>query len=236
MRKHTAALALPARETLLADFHAALETGSPHDALIAAAVAGKAGETALAQGDALAALQRKLVSPTPANTPLWRLSEVVGRRIGEQYAEGRAGSDRVVVAAPPGYELLRVQACIENVSDASDAPYYPWALPETKKDLLPDPGPGDTPARWLDEGFIHLLTSDTEICACLHVVAGCALRDDALVVSDSLGEGNVICVPQRVKRGVALDIDVLFVVPQGLEKARLLVSGAAPVAVGLEKG
>ena len=214
------------------DLNHARETQDARSLLLTIAIANKLQPDALGQQDPSSAIKDSLLSGSNDSAYIWRITEAKATLIPGAFTEdGGIGSQGITLTPKEGHQFLRVHAHIKNLSNEADKPYTLWAVGDVKRsfaaifDRFNKP---DKPYRWLDDGFIYLLSATSEMYACVHVCAGSKLRDSSLTVTSPDGSGGIITTPQRIVADEDFELDVLFAIPRGASGWRLLVLGAPP--------
>jgi hypothetical protein len=225
------------------DFKTAADALDLRGCLVAGAVGEKLQKGFLEkQTAAVAGVKSKVLAGTAIPHPVWKTKDAKAKVQPGGYQES-VGTSSFSLNPKQGFRLLRVTAEVENVSGQSDHPYIAWALGDLKRLFLTLPFDdaeakkvSTKPRRLALDEFLFLVTPGGDWIACGHVCEGCsALRGMTLTLHSPDGSGAVVCPGTFIEQGASFKMDVIFSVPEGVEAFRLLVLGAEPVPVKLEK-
>jgi hypothetical protein len=241
------------------DFEKASAKGDGRAAFIALAALSNMQTNPKTQIDSLLAKAPKLFNVllnsaalNKAETAVWKISEAEAKSIGGEYRENM-GPNAKVLTAWKGFQLVRVKAQIQNVSDKSDPSYVKWALRQGQRLLLETDQlmPYKTlkePNRLASSAFIFLMIEENQnhrllpceyVCESYSVLRGghaASLFDMIALISE--GKQSALVKDYGgsfVEKGEEFEADIIFNVPETAlkNKARLMMLGAAPVDVVL---
>jgi len=163
---------------------------------------------------------------------IWQVSDATLATIGRRFEEG-PWMNQVTLTSHDGFELVRVNATIRNVSQGKAKPYSLWAFEKLKRIIATTLVDRELPEefQWLDDSFIYLVYGDGELITCSHVCQGSGLRGlGTLTISAEGGSGRIVTPPKVMKPGDETVVELVFSVPKTEGEYRLFVLGAAPVA------
>ena len=169
---------------------------------------------------------RPLSESSDSKVQIWSLSDVSATHIGMSFTDGN-----VTVRAPSG-SLVRVYACVSNISEQCDVPYMIWSFSRMKRDFgkwsIGDIADG----RWLDNSHIDL-SYDGGVAECIYVCSGSSIPGGNMRFSNLVVKGTVFPFfqPAYIPKGEAATLDLLFVAPKDCTIRELRVLGGAPVSV-----
>jgi len=240
LETRVAALTPNALAILQEAFDDAISTLDVRAALISGTVAERVQKGAvLGPPDRFKEIQAKVLAGAASRT-YWRVTEVSAIGVGDSYSESSGGGNHFV-SAKPGTHLLRVRAKVRNVSRGKDATYTLGIFEGLKgavAGLIPDTTINGVtmkgeerlakPHRWLDDSLIFLADSAGSLIKCGFVTQESGLAGPGTMSIGGLGK---ITAPQLVLTDEDITFDGIFPVPNGNQDLKLLVLGAAPVAV-----
>lgn len=183
-------------------------------------------------------------------TKVWQVSDVEAKAIGSQYSEKIVLHEKVLTAGK-GFQLVRVTAQVQNVSDRSDPPYVKWALRQSQRlileaDLTMPSRTLKEPNRLASSAFIFLMIEENQkhrLVPCEYVCeSSSALRGGHavglfdLIAIISEGKKSALVKDYAgsfVEKGEEFKADLIFNVPDTAlkNKMRLMMLGAPSVEI-----
>lgn len=215
--------------TVQGDFKAAAAKSNLLDMLIAKVVGDRAAKGTIDGEKEMKAAKDRVFRGEGSPEYVWQVEDFTLQPMESPYKEGDLS-----IASKPGFRLVRAKARVTNISKTEQPPYTLFAFEPLETAFVPISCNIDDlpkPFRWLDDSFVCLLTPELEVISCSHVIEGSDLRRGlGVTIRDNDGGARVLAMPQAVKSGETIKLDVLFSVPKDLGECKLLVFGAAPVA------
>jgi len=169
---------------------------------------------------------RPLSENSDSKAHTWSVSDVSASLIGKSFTDGN-----IRISAPSG-SLVRVSACVSNISEQCDVPYMIWSFSSLKRDFgkwsIDDIADG----RWLDNSHIDL-SYDGGVAPCIYVCSGSKIPGGNMRLSNIVAHGSVIPFfqPAYIPKGQAATLDLLFVAPTDCTINELRVLGAKPASI-----
>jgi len=163
----------------------------------------------------------KLLSGTEGVKFIWKIDTVMATFIKGSYNEE---SRKLTISPREGHQLLRVRALIENISTEPDKSYALWGMVGFKKRTISRMFDASK-CRWLDDSFIYVATTTSELIPCMHVSENSGLGFLTLQFTS----GELVVPPKPIEKEKKIDIDVFFSVPKERNEYRLFILGAPPI-------
>jgi hypothetical protein len=214
------------------DFLQAIDIGDIRAALVTSLIAKKIHPSGLGDKKSLLPiLKNRLFSPEPPAQSVWKLENVNASEIEGAYSEFYSDNQTILITPKKGSRYVQVTAKVTNVSKQSDLPYIRWAF---DMGLLITTIPAYEAAtkkpRLAMREFIFLVTAGGDWFVCDYVcVYSSVLNQASLSLFGKDGKlSGVTTIGGYVFANNSFKMDVLFLVPKGINDAKLLVLGANP--------
>jgi hypothetical protein len=224
-------------EVLRSDYSQAVADGDLRSALISAVALDKldADGAEGRRGDLETLRQRTIAEALPAES-VWKVESITAEVLPGDYTEDISGMGEFRIKPTAGHRVVRVRGKATNASQSPDLPYVLWTLVDNKGEsarleLATEPG---GPGRLALDDFLYLVTGDGPWIECAHVCRGSTLRDLNSTWYHFNDASFLSAIGPFVATGDSMNIDVIFSVPQGIDRGKLVILGSAPVDVEFE--
>jgi hypothetical protein len=192
-----------------------------------------------------AGVMRKANLQKQTSNPVWEVldprGELVGASYQEEFGQKWLQSGTLTITAKEGCELILVTATVKNISSKSDPLWARWGVTGTSSPTDARPMT-NTPCRLAAYDMLCLMLPNGTFRACEYVPKDC----DALWGGGASVYGLFVSVGKNIgahqcmygswiERGRTFSMRAFFGVPKGTRDLQLLVVGALPLPVKIER-
>ena len=229
--------------------------GSAPALLVRIAARSLPGEIGNEANAALTTLNRRLLLGYPMKESVFSVTKAKAEALKDPYTEGSTVANNKLTLTPKaGYQIVRVTAEVENISQNSDPGYRVWGLGSLGRIMARFMTQGGQPQRLADSGFAYVIPASGDWIPCVHVCEGChAMRVMAITADAEKGEDLTPCIHigegcgdrrkrtlisdsgtmhfigGNVPQGGSFHLDLLFTLPEMEKEIRFVLLGTAPI-------